>query len=66
MRKDRSGDRVGLTRIKPCCEDMRRQLTSLVVYSEKSGQFGIRVHDGGSSWIAIRHRPWCGARLVSE
>ena len=48
---------------KPCCEDMRRQLTfrcedhedlsncpdSLVVYSENSGQFGIRVHDGGSS-----------------
>ena len=63
---------------KPCWEDMRRQLTfrcedhedlsncpdSLVVYSENSGQFGIRVHDRGSSSIAIRHRPWCGATLV--
>jgi hypothetical protein len=63
---------------KPCWEDMRRQLTfrcedhedlsncpdSLVVYSENSGQFGIRVHDGGSSSIAIRHCPWCGATLV--
>jgi len=63
---------------KPCWEDMRRQLTfrcedhedlsncpdSLVVYSENSGQFGIRVHDRGSSSIAIRHCPWCGATLV--
>jgi hypothetical protein len=62
---------------KHCCEDMRRQLTfrcedhedlgdcadSLVVYSEETGEFGIRVHDGGSSSIAIRHCPWCGAKL---
>lgn len=62
----------------PCCDDMRRQLTftctdhvdlsdcpdSLIVHSQKSGEFGIRVHDGGTSSISIHYCPWCGARLV--
>jgi len=27
------------------------------------GQYGIRVHDGGSSFVVILHCPWCGTRL---
>jgi hypothetical protein len=61
----------------PCCDDMRRQLEfrcadhpdlsdcpdSLVVMLESSVKFGIRVHDGGSSFAANRYCPWCGASL---
>jgi hypothetical protein len=56
---------------KPCGEDMRRQLEfrcadhadlsdcpdSLVVLLENPARFGIRVHDGGSSFAAIRYCP---------
>ena len=68
-----------LTRMlhKPCCDDMRWQLEfrcadhadlsdcpdSLVVLLENPTRFGIRVHDGGSSFTAIRYCPWCGANL---
>jgi hypothetical protein len=62
---------------KPCCEDMRRQLEfrcadhvdlsdcpdSLVIFLENPARFGIRVHDGGSSFATIHYCPWCGARL---
>ncbi len=62
---------------KPCCDEMRRQLEfrcadhadlsecpdSLVVLRENPTRFGIRVHDGGSSSIAIRYCPWCGKSL---
>jgi hypothetical protein len=65
---------------KPCCDDMRQQLEfrcadhadlsdcpdSLVVLLENPTRFGIRVHDGGSSFIAIRHCPWCGAHLSAQ
>jgi hypothetical protein len=27
-------------------------------------RYGIRVHDGGGSFVAIRHCPWCGAKLA--
>jgi hypothetical protein len=62
---------------KPCCDGMRRQLEfrctdhdglseypdSLVVLRENPNRFGIRVHDGGSSSIAIRYCPGCGKSL---
>jgi hypothetical protein len=35
---------------------------SLVVRSPE-GRFGLRIHDGGSGSIKIRHCPWCGAKL---
>jgi hypothetical protein len=61
----------------PCCDDMRRQLElrctahadlsdgpdSLVVMLDNPTRFGIRVHDGGSSSLAIRYCPWCGKDL---
>ena len=62
-----------------CCEEMTRQVEyscdlhrdlsdcpdSLVVHVNGTGEFGLRVHDGGSSFIVIRHCPWCGAHLQS-
>jgi hypothetical protein len=65
---------------KPCCDDMRRQVEfrcadhadlsdcpdSLVVSLENPARFGIRVHDDGSSYIAIRYCPWCGANLSAQ
>jgi hypothetical protein len=26
--------------------------------------YGIRVHDGGSSYVTIRFCPWCGSSLM--
>ena len=36
---------------------------SLICYSAKSGEYGIIIHDGGSSSISIAYCPWCGKRL---
>jgi len=36
---------------------------SLIYCDEQSGQYGLIIHDGGSSFIAIDHCPWCGGRL---
>jgi hypothetical protein len=60
-----------------CCPEMTRQgehrcdqhpdrfdcPDALIAYSPRTGQYGIIVHDGGSSVITIRHCPWCGAEL---
>lgn len=59
-----------------CCDIMRGQLElrcpdhgdlidcpdSLVV-RWPDGVYGLRVHDGGTSVIAIAFCPWCGATL---
>lgn len=34
-----------------------------VMHSPKPGVFGIPVHDGGSSYIAIKYCPWCSRHL---
>jgi hypothetical protein len=63
-----------------CCEEMKRQVEhscdvhpdlsdcpdSLVVHRGETREFGLRVHDGGSSFIAIRHCPWCGTDLLER
>ncbi|WP_371816392.1 hypothetical protein [Roseateles sp. DAIF2] len=36
---------------------------ALVLFDATSGQYGLIVHDGGSSTITIQHCPWCGHRL---
>jgi len=36
---------------------------NLIGYSPKFDEYGLIVHDGGSSSAAIRFCPWCGARL---
>jgi hypothetical protein len=35
----------------------------LVGYSPRFREYGLLVHDGGSSSVRIRFCPWCGARL---
>jgi hypothetical protein len=63
-----------------CCDQMARQLQhtceahsdlrdcpdSLVIHLQDTGQFGLRVHDGGNSFITIRHCPWCGTDLLER
>ncbi|KXO98382.1 DUF6980 family protein [Tsukamurella tyrosinosolvens] len=36
---------------------------SLIKRSTTFGEYGIRVHDGGSSWVTIAYCPWCGTKL---
>jgi hypothetical protein len=63
-----------------CCEQMKWQMLytceehpdlsdcpdSLIVHLEDTGEFGLRVHDGGTAFIAIRHCPWCGIDLLER
>ncbi|MER5781782.1 hypothetical protein ABT104_08665 [Streptomyces mobaraensis] len=60
-----------------CCETMTRRLDwhcethadvydcpdALVVFSAKFREYGLVVHDGGTSSIGIDFCPWCGRRL---
>jgi hypothetical protein len=36
---------------------------SLIYYSPRYDEYGIIIHDGGSSYMAIDYCPWCGSRL---
>jgi len=60
-----------------CCEMMQANAESvchlhpnrfdcpdaLVNYDEAERDFGLIIHDGGSSTIAIAFCPWCGTKL---
>jgi hypothetical protein len=60
-----------------CCEDMRRQVEwacdqhpdrhdcadCLVEYVPYLREYGLLIHDGGTSSLRIRFCPWCGIRL---
>ena len=60
-----------------CCDAMRRAIEfvcdqhsdrfdcpdCLIHFSSKFGEYGLIVHDGGSSSVAIRFCPWCGSEL---
>jgi hypothetical protein len=35
----------------------------LIQYTPEFREYGLIVHDGGSSAISMRFCPWCGARL---
>ena len=35
----------------------------LVHYAAKFDEYGLIIHDGGSSSVSIGFCPWCGARL---
>lgn len=39
---------------------------ALVAYSAKTGDFGLRIHDGGSSVVTIQYCPWCGTHLAAR
>jgi len=49
-----------------CCKMMEHYLGQedrIVDYWPKFREFGIPVHDGGSSHIVIEYCPWCGVNL---
>ena len=35
----------------------------LLYYTPKFDEYGIIVHDGGSSFLGIDYCPWCGSKL---
>ncbi|HSE22417.1 MAG TPA: hypothetical protein VLB68_12200 [Pyrinomonadaceae bacterium] len=37
-----------------------------VYYSTEFKEYGIVVHDGGSSYSVIRYCPWCGSSLPTS
>ena len=52
--------------MKHCCTDMEYYLgleDEIILYIEKFDEYGIPVHDGGSSYIEILVCPWCGKTL---
>ena len=49
-----------------CCDGMTGHLAGgdvPVLYVAKFREYGIRVTDGGSSYIVIVYCPWCGNQL---
>lgn len=60
-----------------CCTDMESHLRwrcdqhedpndcpdCVVRFYPGQAQYGIPIHDGGSSYIRIDYCPWCGAKL---
>jgi hypothetical protein len=62
---------------KHCCERMNEIISfqcemhshpfecpdHLIHYSAKSNEYGLVIHDGGSSYVSISFCPWCGDRL---
>ena len=62
---------------KHCCKDIQKRSTLncdlhsdeyecpdvLISYIEKFDEYGIIIHDGGSSSISIDYCPFCGTKL---
>ena len=60
-----------------CCEDMEYHVTfncdihenpfncpdQLIYFDKDNKEYGLIIHDGGSSTIAIEFCPWCGNKL---
>lgn len=60
-----------------CCDTMKAELEkvcaaghaprecpdTLVAYVAKFDEYGLVVHDGGTSLVQILFCPWCGSRL---
>ncbi|MBC7932277.1 MAG: hypothetical protein H7Z38_17105 [Rubrivivax sp.] len=36
---------------------------NLIYYSPRFDEYGIIIHDGGSSFSLIAYCPWCGSKL---
>jgi hypothetical protein len=62
---------------KHCCEPMNYQVNincdthdnpfecpdKIIFFDEKDNDYGLIIHDGGSSIIGIEFCPWCGSKL---
>lgn len=63
-----------------CCKMMTAQIShhctehsdpfacpdALITYEQCFDEYGIIIHDGGSSVITIDHCPWCGTALPAS
>jgi hypothetical protein len=63
-----------------CCEDMTYHANfkceihlnifdcpdKLIAYDEQDNEYGLVIHDGGSSTIKIKYCPWCGSKLTKD
>jgi hypothetical protein len=63
-----------------CCQEMSEALNhqcsqhpdsfdcpdSLIHYSPEFDEYGLVIHDGGSSVQAINYCPWCGSKLPAS
>ena len=63
-----------------CCDEMARQVDhrcdthpdpfdcpdNLVHYAARFDEYGLIVHDGGSSSVRVEYCPWCGAKLPAS
>ena len=38
----------------------------VIYYTPKTNKYGLIIHDGGSSFIAIKYCPWCGNQIDFE
>ena len=69
--------KAGINHKKYCCVNMAYYLiedkiskdneeinyNSVITHTSKRKEFGIPIHDGGSSYIQIAYCPWCGKKL---
>ena len=49
-----------------CCEQLQKHAEDqevAIVNNRRFREYGIRVLDGGTSVIRIKHCPWCGREL---
>ena len=60
-----------------CCSDMKRDIEyecekhdnifdcydHLICYNDVFDEYGIIIHDGGSSYVLINYCPFCGKKL---
>lgn len=63
--------------MKSCCERMRAEFEwscrvghsreecpdALIKYIPKYNEYGLIIHDGGTSMVRISFCPWCGTKL---
>lgn len=63
--------------MKHCCDEMQRQAEyrcdqhpdpfdcpdNLIRFADRLDEYGIIIHDGGTSFSRISFCPWCGTRL---
>lgn len=66
--------------VQHCCDDMQEQVDSsctqcdsrfdcpdcLIHYLPRFREYGIMVHDGGTSFVTISFCPWCGHELPTS
>jgi hypothetical protein len=65
---------------KHCCDEMTRQVNlhcdshpdrfdcpdALIGFTAQFQEYGLIIHDGGTSGIGIAFCPWCGQRLPAS